>query len=125
MPLRVESKRIGDSEYKVTQLDAIKGRRVLARLTRVAAPVLGKISADKPTNIADILSALGSSLEDDVDFFCDSLAPSTEVSETGSNKSPRLSDVFALHFAGRYSEMLQWLQFAIEVNFADFFRDNR
>lgn len=125
MALLVQSKTIGEYSYAVTQLDAVKGRRVFARLLKVAAPALASLSGGskvKPDDLAKGLAALAETLsEDDVDFFCDAFAPSTTVT-LADGKAPRLSDIFAVHFAGKYLELVKWLAFALEVNFGPFWR---
>lgn len=101
MALETRSKTINDTEYEVRQLDAITGRRVLTRLQRAAK----------------------SMSDEDMDFLCDSFAPSTCVistNEKGQRVAPKLSAIFGLHFAGKYDEMTEWLAFCIEVNFGSF-----
>lgn len=124
--LKTESRRIGAFDYKVTQLDAVRGRRALTRLAKIvlggasagqsAATVqeAGSIALDK---ISDRLS------EADVDYFCDLFAGNTTVSGGEyAGKEPDLAGIFALHFAGSYKEMFLWLAFALEVNFGAFFK---
>jgi hypothetical protein len=109
--LETRSKSIDGFEYRVTQLGAKQGRVVFTRL----AKVLGQAMADKDNPIA----ALASSLDPgDVDYLCDTFAPVTTVNIQG--KEPRLSDIFDMHFAGKYGPLLKWLGFCMEVNFGSF-----
>jgi len=38
----------------------------------------------------------------------------------GEDKWPLVSDVYESHFAGRFTEQMQWLGFCLQVNYADF-----
>jgi hypothetical protein len=119
--LKRETKTIGEHEYAVTQLDAVKGRRVATRIAKILAPVVGAGSAETG-DMAKALQALVAGMtEEDVDSLCDVFAASTDVQIPGEKRSPKLSAIFALHFAGRYDEMVEWLLFCIEVNFSSFF----
>lgn len=101
-----KSKEIGGVTYTFTQLGAIKGRKVCARLAKVLA-----------TTVNGQLPQIS---EEDVDYFCDTYAPLTSVTIEG--KSPQLDKIFDTHFAGKYDEMMQWLWFCLETDFGSFFR---
>lgn len=80
---------------------------------KVAGPVLeGNLDA-----------ALDKLTEADFDYFCDLFAKTTQVHGPDMKEGawPYLSDIFAVHFAGRYLEMMRWLAFALGVNFSSFF----
>lgn len=119
-----ESKLIGQHTYKVTQLDALKGRRAFTRLVKLLGPAFASMGdGDDDAKVARGISALVDRMsEDDVDYFCDVFAELTEVSGGSYKKaSPQLDTVFATHFAGNYFELTQWLIFAMKVNFSSFF----
>lgn len=116
--------RIGAHAYKVTQLDAVTGRRAFTKLFKIAGPALAKIeNGIDETSLGGALTELVTRLEPaDVDYFCDVFAAVTEVSGGRYTKeAPQLDDVFALHFASNYLEMFQWLAFCLQVNFSSFF----
>lgn len=122
--LETKTKRIGAHEYRVTVLDAISGRGLFVRLAKIAGPAfLNFDGKNLEASFPKVFGAVASSLtEEDLTVFCDVLGRSTEVAGGDySQRSPNLADVFALHFAGKYPEMLQWLIFALEVNFGSFF----
>jgi hypothetical protein len=48
------------------------------------------------------------------------LAATTEVSQPGGRAPAQLSEVFDVHFAGDYLALVDWLRFALEVNFGPF-----
>ena len=116
--MRVSSSRaIGDITYTVTQLGAKQGRLVLARIARIVGA-----AAESATPMAAFTQALS---DDDFVFLCDTFAAMTTYhTSTEPSKEPALAPVFDLHFAGKYAEMLQWLWFCVEVNFASFFDES-
>jgi hypothetical protein len=120
-----QEKTIKGNTYRVKQLGAKEGRRVLARLLQILGGGVaglaeafagdgGKVSAFKGVQaIADQMTP------EQMDFFCDTFAKLTQVT-LQDGKTPLLSDVFDEHFAGNYWEMTEWLLFALEVNFGNF-----
>jgi hypothetical protein len=123
--LKRESKIIGDTEYAVTQLDAIRARRVFLRLAKLLAPLAAELGdTDKGVSNEKLFRALAGAVraatDEDVDYFCDQFAAATDVVQ--GSKSPKLSTIFALHFVGdRFADMFDWLLFCFEVNFGSFF----
>jgi hypothetical protein len=97
-----QTKRIGEHEYTVTPLGAIRGSQVLVRVLKIVGPLF--TSKD--------LSALQ---ESDMDYMREVFAPLSTVNIEG--KEPLLKDVFDAHFVGKYDEMIGWLMFCLEVNF--------
>jgi hypothetical protein len=123
--LKTSTKTIGGYTYRVTQLDAVRGRRALGRLGRVIGSAFEALQgkADEE-GLTSALGKLLSGLSDaDVDYFCDLFSACTSVSggSFGDGLEPQLESVFATHFAGRYGEMLQWLIFCLQANFGSFF----
>lgn len=120
---KVESQRIGVHTYKVTQLDAITGRRAFTRLLKLIGPAMSKLDGMGESSLARAMAELVGHLEEgDVDYFCDTFSAVTEVSGGKYAKAaPQLDTVFLSHFAGEYLEMTQWLVFCMKVNFASFF----
>jgi hypothetical protein len=120
-----KSKAIGGHTYEVTQLNALQGRRVFTRFAKIAMPAVAALKGGSDSVEEAFTNGLAvfadRITEDDLDFFCDAFAPSTSVKDENTGKAPKLSDVFAVHFAGKYDEMLKWLYFCLEVNFSSFF----
>lgn len=122
--LETKTTRIGVHQYKVTELDAVLGRRVFVRLLKIAGPALAKLEGGLDEGaLASALTDLLTRLEpSDFDYFCDTFASVTEVSGGKYSKtSPQLDDVFSLHFASNYLDMFAWLAFCLKLNFASFF----
>lgn len=120
-----ESKRIGAHDYKVTQLDAVKGRRAFVRLAKFVGPAMVKLEGsgtpDERVGQA-IVAFLADLSEADLDYFCDTFAAVTEVSAGKYGAAaPQLDSVFSVHFAGDYLSMTQWLVFCFKLNFSSFF----
>lgn len=122
MQFKTESKRLGSHIYTVTQLNAVTGRRALLRLSKILGPAF---TEGLRGGQAASYSAIASNLtENDLDYFCDLLSAQTSVrgGEYAEAAEPQLDKVFAEHFADNYFELLEWLSFALEVNFSSFFR---
>ncbi len=121
MKFKTEKKRIGAFTYHVTQLDASRGSKAMLRVVRLAAPVIAL--AEKGDETA-AWSKLAESLTDsDFEYFCDLFTTQTIVTGGAYDEDaePALDGIFDEHFAANYFEMLQWLTFCFEVNFASFF----
>lgn len=119
-----KSTRIGAYSYKVTQLDAVTGRRAFTRLFKIAGPAMAQLeNGMNEKALGGALTELVTRLESaDIDYFCDTFAEVTEVSGGKYTKaSPQLNEVFSVHFASSYLEMFQWLVFCMQVNFSSFF----
>lgn len=122
----VDRKTIGDSTYEVTQFGAKKGRSVLLRAFKMLGPAAGAIAEDqsKLANAVDVLAR--SATEEDLDYLCDECAKCTKLIQVGTFNgtekeiSQPLSESFDSHFRGRYLEMIQWLVFSLQHNFASF-----
>lgn len=124
MFFKQEETRIGGYTYKVTQLDAITGIEVLARLWNTLGPSLGSVDKIDEAGVMKALGGLASSLKaDDVRYFVTKFAKLTAVSggDLKEGAEPQLSDIFEAHFAGRYLDLFRWLKFCFEVNYRSFF----
>lgn len=120
MPVEVKSKTIGDCTYRVRQLPAIQGRKVLVRLMKMFGPALESIG--KNTDVGSMLASALENLDEEVfDSLCDTFAKHTEF-ELANGNYVGLGEpgMFDQHFTGKYGPMIQWLAFCVQVNFADF-----
>jgi len=132
MAIETREKRIGAHNYRVTLLGAKQGRAMLVRLVRMGGPGLGSFVGGIGRNASSVDSALalgaGDAIhdlttrlrEDEIGGLMDEFALQTVLVQSAQIEL-RLSDVFDDHFAGRYDEMLAWVRFCLEVNFASFF----
>jgi len=137
MPLSSERTTIGEVRYEVTKLPYKAGRKVLLRLYKVAGPALARAVALAPEAkgkrlldldlhaLAPAISALVEKLaetltEEDLDFIVDQLASYTTISRDGE-KWPALKTEMDFLFSGNYGDWIQWLGFALRVNFGGFF----
>lgn len=113
------TKRIGTSEYTVTKLGGLKGSEVFVHLVNLFGPGAGGL---KSGGWLGAIERIATKLTvEEMRYFCDTFAPLTIV-KLPSGKSPKLSDIFDEHFDCNYSELVQWLAFALEVNFKSFFQ---
>lgn len=120
MGLDKQSKVVGEFSYEVTPLTTKLGNRVLLKLMKSVAPVMvaafGGIQG--LTAVSGALSGLS---EDDFEWVVAQFAASTDVT-LQDGRAPALKTIFDLHFACRYMEELEWLEFAVEVNYGPFFQ---
>lgn len=119
----LEDKAAGKSyTYSVTQLPAMAGLKMLARLSRALGPALAQLSD------ADASGEIGAaSLGAAVGVLCEKLSDTeiegiskTLLSGSTVDEQPLLQQ-FDAHFAGKPELALQLLGFAVEVNFGGFF----
>lgn len=131
--IRTVEKTIGSHTYAVSQLGALSGRKMLLRLIKLvgsgAAAGISSLGSGVAKSIEEIIArGSGDALlellqrldEAEVASILDELARSTRV-KLSADTEPLLSEIFDMHFAGRYDDMLAWARFALEVNFASFF----
>lgn len=119
--MKTESKVIDGIEYKVSQLGAQVGQEALLRLVKCGAAGFGALfeQGASPASFAYAIDRL-SLTSADLAYFTKLFAEKTfVVLEDG--KMPRLDLAYDMHFAGKYWALAQWLKFAMEVNFTDFF----
>lgn len=109
-----QKRTIGRYEYIVIPLGAREGCRVLSRLMKL----MGR-GAAKGTEEEALGAILENLEESDADYFIATFDKYTSVRI--GDKTPPLADIFDAHFISEYLEMLGWLKFAMEVNFAGFF----
>jgi hypothetical protein len=117
--IKSESKQIGLHLYTVEQLGAIRGREIFVRLVRLLGSSVDTIKGDAGAVLA---KAAANFSELDMSAFCEAFAAKTDV--TGGEYAtahPQLSNIFDVHFAGNYSELVEWLIFCFKVNFGSFF----
>lgn len=132
--LEEKQRTIGKVSYKVTQLPAPAGRRLLVLLYKVLGPTLGAALRGLPEGpsekfslgqletsaIGEALTTLATVLSaDDLDHVCEVFAETTLYSPEPGKWLP-LKDDSEFHWAGRYHHMFAWIAFALEVNYAAF-----
>lgn len=119
--IKEKESRIGEHDYRCSQLGAREATRVFARLCNVLGPMVEGFKASDTES--SILSGIGRVLQsakaDDLEYLCDTFAKTSRV-RVGEDKWPLVSDVYESHFAGRFTEQMQWLGFCLQVNYADF-----
>jgi hypothetical protein len=113
---------IGAWVYSVRPLPAGAGLALMARLARMAGPgVAGLLEGGGGGAIGRALAGLLERVSpDEIVEVARQLAGTTEVSQPGGRAPAQLSEVFDVHFAGDYLALVDWLRFALEVNFGPF-----
>lgn len=120
-----DRKEIEGLHFEVTQLGFAKSRQVFVRLSKALGPALAAFldgkqslaSVDLRGALVDLLDRLS---EADLVAVSDALMTDAKVSRDGT-KWPFLKDQAEEIFAGRMLTYFQWLAFALEVNYSDFF----
>ena len=115
-----KTKQIGNHGYEVTQLGAREGRRVFARLAQLMGGMVGELAAGGKPNPVAAFTSFAEAIDPEVmDFFCNTFEPLTQI-HMPDGKVLLLKDIFDHHFADNYGEMVEWLTFCLEINFASF-----
>ena len=128
--IETKTTQLGQFHYQVKQLGSTAGRRMLVVLGKVLGPAIaeifrgGKRLEDTTTDsLAAAIDSLVSVVDPDV-LEREIIGPL----EANTNFAPldapgRWVPVTAdpSHWSGRYGDMLKWLKFALESNFATFF----
>lgn len=107
---------IGAFRYRIYLLDATKGYPIFVKLLRALGPALSGLSTQDPVAA---LGALLRSLEVELVAELTSVFGSSSDVEI-DGKWPQVKAVFALHFAGKYVHMIEWLVECCKHNFSDF-----
>lgn len=117
-----QSTTIGAWTYSVRPLPAGQGLALMARLARMLGPgVAALVSGEGNGAIARALSGLLERVDPDaLVVIARELAATTEVSQPGGRTPAKLSEVFDVHFAADYMALMEFLRFALEVNFGPF-----
>ncbi len=131
--ISTRERKIGAHTYRVSQLGAKAGRSMLLRLIKMvgagAAAGISGLGYGAAASVEELIArgsgdAIGELLkrleETEVNAILDELAKHTEVI-VDDKHAPVLFEIFDMHFAGAYDEMIAWARFALEVNFASFF----
>lgn len=132
--LEAKRKVIGNIEYEVRQLTVPVGRRLLMKLFKTLGPAVGAALTGLPEDggkdvgigdmktkaLGDAIGVLAETLtEEDFDHVCHVFTDTTQFSRESGKWLP-LKIEQDLHWAGRYMDMMTWLAFCLEVNYADF-----
>jgi hypothetical protein len=138
MPRKVETFELDGEHYRVTQLGALEGRRLLVKVSKTLGPMLSRLKLEKKPGKtlvesaleAEVFPALGGFLQElDEGLFdelCQKFAELTEVRvrDRGQENWPTLGShggaVFDEHFAGRYGLMVRWFGKCLAINGGDF-----
>lgn len=118
--IETKEKVIGNSNYAVTQMTAIRALKMQARLLRLIGPSFGAmIASGDDSSIPMAISLLTDKL-DEKTFENLVLELTQGVRKDGEELTRSKID---LDFAGNLNELFRVLQFILEVNFSDFFQE--
>ena len=127
--LKQEARTIGNTTYRVRLLATSEGRPILVRLTKLLGPSFGTLLAGmKGTSLLDagndavawaVKDLSERVTDDDLAVLCEVFGSASEV-QIGDKVLPLSKEFQELHFAGKYGEMMRWIGFCVELNYADF-----
>lgn len=114
MPRKIGERTIDGVRYQVQQVGASLGAEIMFRLARSFGAILAGLNVG--TLSVESLSPA------DFNWLLKTLIAGSKVGIVdekgdGRERMADLSFVFDEHFAGKYPQMLEWMQFALEVNF--------
>jgi hypothetical protein len=122
-----QTKRVGDTSYKIAQFPATRANKYLVRLLKMFGPALGELMSIDPkkTNDPEQIAKIGkafqklaeTSNEDDFDALIKDLLELTFVGNVC------VRDDFDIRFQGKLGHMYQLLAQVCMVNYADFIGD--
>lgn len=122
--MQLETEReIDGVRFRMTPLGFAKARRIFVRLTKIAGPAMAKAAPQGASDLADAMAVLTEKVSDaDLEDLAETFGDCTRFSQDGDawpflNKANRE----ALFSGGRLMLFFQWLAFALEVNYSDFF----
>ena len=121
--IETKEKAIGQSNYMVTQMPAMRAVRMQARLLKLLGPSFAAMVASDASNPDSCLPAAVSMLVDKLDektFETLVLDLMQGVRKDGVELTKQSID---LDFAGRLNDLFLVMQFVLEVNFSDFFQE--
>lgn len=143
MARETKTREIGQFRYKVTQLKARRGHRVLERISRTILPALGTAADNIGAKPGDAVPGLGDlkkgALAEAAMKLCAGFDDETlnwlvgQLQDSVQYQTPELRaatpdgfvplgpDLWDDHFAGAYVDEFKLLGFVLEHNFADFF----
>lgn len=139
-------KQIGDHIYSISLLSTEAGEEPLVRLIELLGPavvdalsspqmleiIAGAASADRKLD-ANVLGELAKPLaeaargvisrlrRDDLTYFVGVFKGHTTVTKVGARDGVKLSEVYSVHFSGRFGALREWLTFCLMENYRDFF----
>jgi hypothetical protein len=124
--LKVEKREIDGSEYTVTQLDAWRAMRLLARVGAVIGPALS-VAADAAAT-GDVMGMSADKAGSVIASLAAKLTPEELEAITREllwnalrDDRPISGKQFGLEMAGQMATVFKLLFFAFEVNYGDFF----
>jgi hypothetical protein len=116
-----EEKVIDGHRYRVTPLPAGLGFSMLVLVTQSVAPSLEAVPslAELEDSLGGIVARLGAQLDEaKLLRLVTTMREHTQFEkDRGQGNLVPLADHFELHFQGNYFAMLEWLGFALAVNF--------
>ena len=108
--------------FEVTQEGFATGRAIFVRVAKAIGPALALIAEGSGRLAPALKSAVEGLNDQDLDYLAEKFGASTRYSTDGGVKWPYLSAADREElFGGNLLLFFEWIAFALEVNYADFF----
>jgi hypothetical protein len=118
--LRTDEREIDGMKFACTQFSALKALTMVARLTKIALPLLGAaILRKKGPNPIALLAGMKDMAPDDLEALAVDLLASTQY-KGDVIRTLDSREKINQTFSGKFGTMIKAMLFAIEVNYADF-----
>lgn len=121
-----QTRTIGQTQYRVAPLGFGSGRRLFLDLSKALGPALASLATGGRPTPAQALSALSTAIQGvndaALESWAETLGDVTQYSVDGGQKWPTLNKANReILFSGAILSFFEWLAFAVEVQFSDFF----
>lgn len=118
-----KEKMIGDSKYMVTQMTALRGVRMQARLLKLLGPSFAAMITSDQANPDACLPMAVSLLADKLDEKSFENLVVDLMQGVRKNGVELTRSDLDMEFAGNLNELFLVIQFVLECNFSDFFQE--
>jgi hypothetical protein len=140
MAREVEERRIGDVTYRVRMMKPMEAQLITFRLVQIFGDTIGSLFEGVDGNLESLgnlqMRAAGLAIsrlahtatEADMERISKAMLSCTDVivhqADGRSGQFVELKDIIDVIHGGRMTQHFEWLAFALEVNFGDFFGES-
>lgn len=116
-----QEREIAGVRYEVWPLQFSAGKKILLKIIRAVTSAGDAVNLGQLAQVHAILTAM---TDDDIRLIGDSFGDAARF-WNGENMAPLIAKNQEMHFAGKIDVFLEWVMFAIEVNYGGFFDGQR
>lgn len=124
MARQVKTFTIDGSSYTISQLGALKGRKIWLKLVQLMAAPMREMAKADHFDEQSIMGALAAGVENldeaTLEELYEAFGEACTIAVSATNNPALTGVVFDNHFAGNYQAMSVWLFECVKFNFAGF-----